>query len=365
MIIDKLLKEVLDLVSMTKKSILMDLHNSIINERIIIYGTGVGGRRIYDILREMGYRSFVFTDSNPAVWGETIFGYDIISPEKIKKNDIVCIASYFNSIEIANKLYQSGIKNIVELFFLKLLDLKKTIIFLQNNIDNIKKVLKLLYDEKSKECYLKMLLFRLTLNPLYITTSPSDRRYFHPIVRPNSNDIVIDGGAYDGDTIEWWSKMGVSPKIIFAFDPDEINYLNLIKKYKTEKKIKPVKKGLYNKQMKLKFHGNSGSAGSLIREDGSESIEVISIDLFVKKNEISSIDLIKLDIEGAELKALMGAKHVLSEFSPKLQICLYHKTSDFIEIPLLINSINSNYDMYVEHHSHTLTETILYCKPKK
>lgn len=43
------------------------------------------------------------------------------------------------------------------------------------------------------------------------------------------------------------------------------------------------------------------------------SIETVSLDCFVKQNNIESVDFIKIDIQGAELDVFQGGRHVLSQ----------------------------------------------------
>ena len=66
------------------------------------------------------------------------------------------------------------------------------------------------------------------------------------------------------------------------------------------------------------FDGNS---------DNSELIfvDTITVDDFVHQNNISNINFIKADIEGAERLMLLGAKETLKEYGPNLAICYYHK----------------------------------------
>lgn len=69
-----------------------------------------------------------------------------------------------------------------------------------------------------------------------------------------------------------------------------------------------------------------------------------------------------MDIEGAEMKALLGAKNTISMYRPNLAICIYHNIEDYIEIPLLIKSldVDDKYRYYVRQHSVDDTETVFY-----
>jgi hypothetical protein len=49
------------------------------------------------------------------------------------------------------------------------------------------------------------------------------------------------------------------------------------------------------------------------KEEYTEKVSIDTIDFFCVKNEIKRIDYLKLDIEGHEYKALLGAKRMLAE----------------------------------------------------
>lgn len=73
------------------------------------------------------------------------------------------------------------------------------------------------------------------------------------------------------------------------------------------------------------------------------------------------ITYIKMDIEGAEYQALMGAADVIQRDMPTLMISVYHKQDDLIKIPLLIKSLNYRYKLYLRHYrSMSIQETVLY-----
>ena len=72
------------------------------------------------------------------------------------------------------------------------------------------------------------------------------------------------------------------------------------------------------------------------------------------------ITFIKMDIEGAEYKALQGAEQIIRENKPNLAICLYHKPEDVFEIPQLILNYRPDYRFLVRHYWLREYETVLY-----
>jgi hypothetical protein len=75
-------------------------------------------------------------------------------------------------------------------------------------------------------------------------------------------------------------------------------------------------------------------------------------------------NLIKMDIEGGELDALMGAAAILEKYRPNLAISVYHKTNDIWQIPGLISSIIGPCNYFLRRHSRTIADTVLYVFPE-
>ena len=89
-------------------------------------------------------------------------------------------------------------------------------------------------------------------------------------------------------------------------------------------------------------------------------IKTISIDDFFEQYNLTKVDFIKMDIEGAELDALIGAKNTLIKCKPKLAISIYHNIIHFFEIPKFINSLKLNYKFYMDHFTTHGEETVLF-----
>lgn len=91
---------------------------------------------------------------------------------------------------------------------------------------------------------------------------------------------------------------------------------------------------------------------------------MITLDRLVERERLEKVDYIKLDIEGAERRALLGMEHTIRYFRPKLAICVYHLFDDIIAIPRLVKELCPDYVLYLDHKSDTLSETVLFALPR-
>ncbi len=179
---------------------------------------------------------------------------------------------------------------------------------------------------------------------------------------PKQNDIVIDAGAYIGDSSIWFAQKTSPDGKIYAFEIEEpsIEYLlDNVKRNSLDNNIKVVDKGLWSQNTSLKAVENY-TATAYSQENGDFIFEAITIDTFVKENCLDRVDYIKMDIEGAEIDALKGAENTIKTFKPKLAIALYHKSTDIIEIPDLIKTLVPEYRIYLSHKLDVPVATILF-----
>lgn len=179
---------------------------------------------------------------------------------------------------------------------------------------------------------------------------------------PKVGDIVFDAGAYLGETSIWFAdKVGTSGKV-YSFEPsleNSVKFKENIKLNKFDKNIFLIDKGLWNKSGEINFAFQESSS-FCSKGKGDCKINIIDIDSFVEKEKIPKVDFVKMDIEGGELKALEGAKNVLSKYKPKLAISIYHLPDDIIKIPIYIKSIVPEYQLFLSHKNDMFGETMLF-----
>jgi len=186
-------------------------------------------------------------------------------------------------------------------------------------------------------------------------------QYFdRSIMTPETEEVFVDGGCYDCGTAKNFVKwcQGNYRKI-YAFEPDEMNYRRCLQISEKEElaHIQLMNKGLWDCETQLSFDGNAGQGSKLGSESGGDTVWTAAIDDVVGEEKVT---FIKLDVEGAELKALKGAEQTIRRCRPKLAICIYHKPEDVVEIPDYILSLHCDYKLYVRHYQLSDCETVVY-----
>jgi len=177
--------------------------------------------------------------------------------------------------------------------------------------------------------------------------------------------IFLDIGAYDGDSSISFLNF-LCPKKIYAFEPEINNFHKL--QYNSEiaqNKIIPIKFGVSNYCGESKII-NSDSGSKLNKNnDSGEIIKITTIDSFIRDSDISKVDLIKMDIEGEEMNALIGARETILRDLPILAISIYHNASDFFTIKTWLENLCPRYRFMIKKaHPFVLAHEVMliaYC----
>lgn len=169
---------------------------------------------------------------------------------------------------------------------------------------------------------------------------------------------IVDCGAYHGNKISKYIKTWPQIKNIIAIEPDKDNCQVIEEKTRNMNNVTVINKGVWDDNTQLRFSAGNNMTSN-INEEGETIVDVISMDsLGIEDN-----CYITMDVEGAELKALMGAKALIASGRCALAVCIYHKDEDIFELPNYILSINPDVKFYLRHYSFTQYETVLYVLP--
>ncbi len=206
------------------------------------------------------------------------------------------------------------------------------------HLKDLQEVYESLIDEESKKTFCGYWLGTIS-NQMKELVYTKSAHYLLAGFIPEQDAIVIDGGAFDGGTATVFSEMGYK---VYAFEMDVKNF-ERIKPIAAEKNfvIENFSLGSYKHTMRYNADGGSGSTW---RNDGLDLTQVTTIDAYVRENKLPSVDFIKLDVEGAELDILKGAKTSIARYKPILAISAYHKLEDFWTLMNFIKAIRPDYE---------------------
>src|SRR5687768_10877169 len=169
-------------------------------------------------------------------------------------------------------------------------------------------------------------------------------------VRAKAGDVVLDCGANVG--VYTREALEAGARLVVAIEPAPENIEVLRRNYAAEinaGKVIVYPKGVWDKDDWLTLHidpHNSAADSFMIEREGTHAIERVpltTIDKMVQELKLDGVDFIKMDIEGAEVKALTGARETLAKFHPKIAVSAYHSPDHPVEIP---KAVRAGWDGY-------------------
>lgn len=298
-------------------------------------------------------------------------GKPIIKLEDISNNSLVLIASVYKPLTAEKRVAEFQVMNLDYYSFIKnstkenLKEIEYWAGFNKDFSDNknkYKNIYKNLADKKSKNIFYNLINFKISHNLKYIRSfKPLEHlQYFEGFLNLESKgETFVDVGGFDGYTTKEFIRQYPKYNEILYFEPSKENLAKSKENLKNNDNIKFYQIGLSSEKGALYF--NSDGSSSKISTEGQEVIQVDKLDNIAT----NTITFIKMDIEGAELNALEGAKETILKHHPKLAICVYHKPDDIWKIPELILSIRKDYKIYLRHYSEGFLETVMFFIPEK
>lgn len=183
-------------------------------------------------------------------------------------------------------------------------------------------------------------------------------------------DIIIDAGGCYGDTALYFANaVGPSGMVYcYEFDPENLDVYrrNMLANPELGARVQLVEYALWSAPGQ-EMHFVVDGAGTRVVPYASQAqtsnvVVTDTIDAMAERLGVSRVDLIKMDIEGAELAALQGAQKTILRDRPKLAICLYHQLDHFWKIPQFIDSLRCGYEFRIGHFTIHAEETVLFAE---
>ncbi len=153
-------------------------------------------------------------------------------------------------------------------------------------------------------------------------------------------DIVLDCGANVGVFARFALDAGAGKVIAIEPAPDNVECLRRnFKKEIEDGRLVVYPKGVWDKEDFLELlvdPENQAADSFVIHREGAKAmakVPLTTIDNLVTELKLERVDFIKMDIEGAEVKALFGAKATLAKYHPRMSLSVYHHEAHPVEVP--------------------------------
>jgi FkbM family methyltransferase len=357
-----------------------DLLAAPFQRRVVIFGAGQLGRFVLPALRKAGLEVLAYCDNNSPRWGSMIDGVPAMSPaEAVERyRDSACfLVAVYNSSAPRRQLRELGCPRIVPypVFFWKhwrslpgeeRLAVPHRIL---EQADAIPAGYQLLADEASREEFLAQLRWRCLMDYdcLPEPGAPKDMYFAPDLFRLSREEVVVDCGAFDGDTMQsFLDKTNGQFRHMYLFEPDPANLRALAARIATYPadvaariSIHPYAVGSQNGTVRFRADGDVGS--KVVADGGTVEMECRTLDTVLADGPPPTF--IKMDIEGAEVQAIPGGTGIIGRCRPILAVCAYHRCDHLWIIPQLLRAAFPDCSLFLRRYAEECWETVYYAVP--
>ena len=357
---------------------------------LVLFGAGGLGRRTLKGLRRLGKEPQAFVDNAAALWGTVVEGVPVLGPRdaaaRYARDGVVCVtiwrAEGGHQFEATRGVLEdSGWRRVLpflELYrtypeeFLPYLAAGRVADVLASATD-VRRAFDLLGDDVSREEFLAQLRWRLRgdFSAVAQPTPGCDaaNEYWpRDVVTPGPAEVVVDCGAYDGDTLVRFAAAFGEFAAWVAFEPDPQNFTSL------QRRLSRLPAGLVARVGAVaaatgaaagaaSFAAVGSAASSFTNTEDEVAIEVPVVALD-EQDLPSPVTFVKLDVEGGERATLLGARRLLWQDRPLLAVCCYHRQEDLWELPLLVHELLPGARLALRAHAAEAFDLVLYALPE-
>lgn len=348
--------------------------------RLILFGAGALGRLVLQGLAQAGVRPIAFADNNERLWNTEIGGVPVLPPATAsdRYRDSGCfVVTIYNGSPARRQLKALGCKHLApfaalfweyaEIFTPNCgIDLPHK---LPAYSDEIRACHEVLADAESRRELAGQLEWRYWLDDDALPPPLDPRQTYFPmeLMEPSEDEVFVDCGSFEGDIFPSFSSHWNGRfRHIFALEPDPQNreVLGTTARNMGLTDRVTVLSCAVGEQSGMVSFVSTGTMASRIVEGGEGSVSVECR----KLDDISwqlTPTYIKMDIEGAEPRALIGASDLLRRHHPILAVCTYHRSEHLWQIPNLIRSIAPEYKLFLRRYAEECWEGVCYAIPDR
>ena len=350
------------------------------DNRVVLFGCGNLGRQTAKALRGIGITPLAFSDNNQARWGSVVDGLEVLPPLEAAETygkSATFLVTIWNAQHWYHETFQQlsgyGAGQVAPYVLVHWRFAETFLPFLLNDLPHklyeereaVRSAAGIWGDSLSQSTYQAGVKMRALGDLSDLPGRPEENSYFpHDLFDLDSNDVVLDCGAFDGDTIQQ-ALASTNGRIgqLHAIEADSISFARLREFVNqlpegARERVHLHQCGVGLERGKIHFE-SSGTIHSKISDQG-ELVDSYPIDELFRDRPLT---LIKMDIEGAEFDALRGGRKVIDRDRPILAICVYHTQNDIWRIPLLIREMLPEHRLFLRAYEGDGFQTVAYAIP--
>jgi FkbM family methyltransferase len=162
-------------------------------------------------------------------------------------------------------------------------------------------------------------------------------------------DIVLDCGAHYGVFVRKALDLGAAVVVAIEVAPENAECLRRTFSAEiAQGRVIVHPKGVWDRDGEFILKRSVKSWGHRVIEGEDEEglrVPLTTIDAIVAELELPRVDFIKMDIEGAERRAILGAAETLAEFRPRMAVAAYHREDDLDALPAAALAPQPDYEI--------------------
>ena len=168
---------------------------------------------------------------------------------------------------------------------------------------------------------------RTSDHPFLLPAAQSQYQGRHKV---RDGEVVIDAGAFNGHLSLYFASQVGDRGLVIAIEPDQGNLRQVRANLELNpnlRNVRLVEAILWDRLDTVEFcEQGTGASSAFWMPEGEVRAqkETTTLDNVVSDLNLSRLDFIKMDIEGAEIKALAGAQKTIEKFRPDFAIGSYH-----------------------------------------
>jgi len=317
---------------------------------IVLYGMGNGADRVLDELANRGIQASGVFASDGFVRGHSFRGFPVTTYAAAKERYgemivLVCFGSSLpdvmqriREIDAEQELYMPDLPVCGGALF----DEKMA----QEHAKELSEIRSMLADDASVKCFDETIAYKLSGKIRHLSaceTSPDEA--YKNILKLSDTEIYLDLGAYNGDTVAEFLAHVNNYQQIIALEPDPKNYKKLIKNTEHLSNIRCINAGIYREHCELSFAAHAGRNSAV--SSGGRITQMESVDSLLGGDPVTYI---KMDVEGQEQNAVLGAAETIRRHKPKMLISCYHRSEDLFTLPMEVLKLRDDYRIYMRHY---------------